>query len=102
MILRLISGTLLSLFRWAANRSFRYEIYGVCRRNLLRDGVLRCWLIGIQRDGPRWVCRPDCIAGDVTINPESYRQQSVEDAYDAVTVLLAALLLLGVSLYALS
>jgi hypothetical protein len=36
------------------------------------------------------------------MNPESYRQQSVEDAYDAVTVLLAALLLLGVSLYALS
>lgn len=34
------------------------------------------------------------------MNPESYRQQSLEDARDALTVLVAAIVLSGLAVYA--
>jgi hypothetical protein len=36
------------------------------------------------------------------MTPDSYRQQSVDDAYDAIIVLLASILILGIALYAIS
>jgi hypothetical protein len=36
------------------------------------------------------------------MNPENYRQQSVDDADDAITVLLATIVFLGIGVFAFS
>jgi len=84
------------------NGSFRHELFGMRRRDRLRDGILRGRLIGQRNTRPRGVCLADSIAGRPPMNPDSYRQQSVDDAYDAIIVLLASILILGIALYAVS